>query len=238
MDEATQAILARYDAMLTALSGRIDAIERERVSTLMQDVRREKRLDGIDRGLHVHAGDAIAHTYRDYFDQHRIPGMDDLTDYDGDGTSGTAIDIVMMTWTYVSSISDAVVPWDTIVEHTNDAVLLASTINHTITVLADGLYEIAAGLPTAAPYAFVENDLWGATAQLYLQINGTAASVASSSNDVFVPEGYSPSILYTPFLVPMYCKTLSANDVIRVYCPHTSGAIGGPTSFFIVKKLA
>ena len=148
---------------------------------------------------------------------------------------GFTIKAAMMTWSLAPDLTDGVIPFDTIAEHTDDATILCDINNHKITVLADGLYEIMAGCRIDGGYYVSDGVRWSAIADMQIRVNAIAVSGASGMNDMQNATG-AAGYSYAPYLVAFYCKRLSASDEIDVYTSYSATSGGGAR--LTVKRLA
>jgi hypothetical protein len=131
-------------AQIAALSGRIDGMDRGEILRAVKDDRRDKLSERHAQAFGRHAGDAVPHTYRDYSDPHRIPGMVEVRPYEdaaADAFVADAATITLATMSLVPSNDYQIVPLDVAAE-SDDTVLDADAVTHVITVKADGWYDV------------------------------------------------------------------------------------------------
>ena len=202
--ELRQAVESMRD-QIAALSGRIDGMDRGEILRAVKDDRRDKLSERHAQAFGRHAGDAVPHTYRDYLNPHRIPGMVEVRPYE-DAAAGFVADVAELELqTTFSALTPTYskVPLSVSSAETDDAVLDVDAANNAIIVKATGWYWVSIyGLFDIGPGA-IPSDLANMSFALKADTLATGTS--------FRVEWSSLQGTYDPLYIGQHRKTASAS---------------------------
>ncbi len=139
--------IERLRESVNALSGRIDGMDRGEILRAVKDDRRDKLSERHAQAFGRHAGDAVPHTYRDYLNPHRIPGMVEVRPYeDAAAADPYRAAIAKMSWSGSTDLTTPVeiIPFDTLMAADTDAsVVRSDPANNRIVIVEAGYYIVA-----------------------------------------------------------------------------------------------
>jgi hypothetical protein len=226
--ELRQAVESMRD-QLAALSGRIDGMDRGEILRAVKDDRRDKLSERHAQAFGRHAGDAVPHTYRDYLNPHRIPGMVEVRPYE-DAAVQESLAVVMA---YMSSTSGSLT-MDTVIREDDGDVIECDVVNHRFNIKVDGAFLIGVNLNLsitmtngAAAFSATSFRMWDGNAYIY---------DAGPVDYEFTTEGiYSKMTLVKPMFVSIsFPARLSAgNQLTPIW--DGGGTVRAGATMYVIK---